>query len=204
VPRRSAVKVGAALVAGMVATPGGCARTTRRRGADSPPNCRFLAGRCRAPGPTSTIGRTCGVGRWRSSTCRTLLVDRDRVSYPPRGMWPFSRRRLNELSLSRFSFVGEQDGPPERELKEQCRPVLARYPDALRAYLCRVRYEGEPNDHVALCIAGRQNRRLTKKIAKTLNRLSKGRASMDIMFVPPNAAREREAQAVCAAFYESR
>ena len=61
--------------------------------------------------------------------------------------------RSEEFSARDITFVGEQDGQPERLLKRRFREcLLARKADC-RVYLAQVKYDSEPTSNVVLCFA---------------------------------------------------
>jgi hypothetical protein len=61
-------------------------------------------------------------------------------------------RRSEELTVSVIRFLGEQDGPPERELKSRLADLFRDCAAVQRAYLSQVDYANGSGRHVALCI----------------------------------------------------
>ena len=57
--------------------------------------------------------------------------------------------RHEKLTIFKVEFVGEQDGPPERELKLRLVMLFENEPSVRRAYLARVRYENASTTDVA-------------------------------------------------------
>jgi hypothetical protein len=112
------------------------------------------------------------------------------------------RRRAPEARMERrIEFLGEQDGPPERELKASIVEELTRVPAISRAYLARVGYQPQGRPAVALCLAGtlRDDPALVKRISDRFGAMFGQGAALDIVFL----TREQEADVarVCGAFY---
>ena len=104
-----------------------------------------------------------------------------------------------ELDVGEVSFVGEQDGPPERELKAELIPLLS---EARAGYLARVQYtSGERS--VALCLASTPEAvqaDLSNKISALFHQMFGRNSHLDILFLRPD--QEREVQQVCKPFYQ--
>ena len=62
-------------------------------------------------------------------------------------------RKREQRQVGQLTFVGEQDGIPEREFKSRVHDCLTRRQMLCRAYLVKVRYADEHNAVVALCLA---------------------------------------------------
>ena len=60
--------------------------------------------------------------------------------------------RPREDLFAYVRFVGEQDGPVERELKEHLTTLFRSDPAILIAYLARVQYDNTDSCGVALCL----------------------------------------------------
>src|ERR1700757_1007170 len=76
------------------------------------------------------------------------------------------RQPVTQITAPKIGFVGEQDGPVERTLKERWLPTLSARPEIRRAFLVRAAYEG-PNDiHVvlALCSSRAADRSLVEEL----------------------------------------
>src|SRR5262245_16648934 len=109
-------------------------------------------------------------------------------------------RRLEARTEPRITFLGEQDGPPEAELKAAIAAELRSWPRAERAYLARVGYDAGGDHEVALCIAGAEDRRLVQKVSAVFQRLFASDTHMDVLFL--TSAQEAELSTVCRPFYE--
>ncbi len=72
------------------------------------------------------------------------------------------------LTVPAVEFLGEQDGPPERELKNALCAAFDQHPSVARAYLCRVRHECTGDPAVALAISAPENRQLVEQVGEML------------------------------------
>ena len=113
--------------------------------------------------------------------------------------WFGKKAKPEERREPVIRFVGEQDGPPERQLKETLSTVF-RGRDVARAYLARVTYEDPSNPAVALCISGPDDPELVKLIQECFVQLFNRSVFLDIMFL--SDVQEAEARTVCRPFYE--
>jgi len=62
------------------------------------------------------------------------------------------RRKSQSITVSSITFIGEQDGPPERTLKDAWRIAFPNFHSLCDAYLAQVRYSGSDEVHVCLCL----------------------------------------------------
>lgn len=101
-----------------------------------------------------------------------------------------------------ISFVGEQDGPVEQDIKSLWIPLLAQRPSVQRAYLAIVRYGHEATGQVALCISNTKSddRALIDDLAGAFREKFNKNAALDIMFLRPE--HETRIRKVCRPFYE--
>jgi len=98
------------------------------------------------------------------------------------------------------TFVGEQDGPPERELKGKLSSLFARYPTVQRAYLTVVRYPGSSAHHVALCMAANgDDEALVGEISAVFRSLFGSHEHLDTIFL--QGFQEAQLAAVCKPFF---
>jgi hypothetical protein len=90
------------------------------------------------------------------------------------------------LRAKRIQFIADEDGPPERGLKEGLATVFEQHPSLERAYLVRVRYDESPNVAVALCLVGASasNTTLVEDVRRTFLERFPGGSHLDLMFVP--------------------
>lgn len=104
------------------------------------------------------------------------------------------------LRPDRIQYIAEQDGPPERGLKEEFVKHFVGYPGIEKAYLVYVRYDEMPEGSVALClISETKDLKLAESIRNTFStRFNKGQ-HLDIMFVSKTEAQRIDR--VCRPFY---
>ena len=114
-------------------------------------------------------------------------------------MFGRKRKSAEVHTKSSIRFVCEQDGAPERLLKQAVVEELASASDTKRAYLARVEY-GDPSAYeVALCLAGRTNEKLVSRIGLRFAEIFGRDAHLDILFLTDE--REAELKRVCAPFH---
>ena len=103
----------------------------------------------------------------------------------------------------RIEFLGEQDGPPERELKSLLRIELPRLNAIKRAYLARIGFSPGAAPSVALCLVGTSAD--TRTIAEYIGELFASQfskdAHLDIVFI--DSEQEGDLRRVCLPFYEA-
>ncbi len=104
-----------------------------------------------------------------------------------------------KMNVPTISFLGEQDGAPERELKESLVRLLPKLA-VRRAYLVRVLYEKPETELVALRLSGPPSEQVVSEIAQVFSSMFNEESALDIMFV----AEEEESRLarVCAPFFE--
>jgi len=96
--------------------------------------------------------------------------------------------------------LGEQDGPPERALKDALAPLLRSSPGVRRAWLARVAF-GTAEPVVALCLAGPKSPELAESIGRVFATQFRADAFLDIFFL--SAAQEVELGRTCQPFFVS-
>jgi hypothetical protein len=67
------------------------------------------------------------------------------------------RNRVDRLNLFPVTFISDQNGPVELELKKKLVPCLSSYQQVFKAFLARVSYGSSPKQEVALCLVGGDN-----------------------------------------------
>jgi len=110
---------------------------------------------------------------------------------------------MDEFETPQISFLTEQDGPPERELKDQLRDLFLSNPSVLRAYLVCVAYKNQPGVSVALCIRSKRvdDPDLVPKVGEIFGSMFGSQAHLDILFVPE--ALELQLAKSCRSFFET-
>jgi hypothetical protein len=107
-------------------------------------------------------------------------------------------KRPSKQVVPLVQFLGEQDGPPERELKKGMAEILSTDPRVARAYLARVGY-GQSGDEVALCISGPDDPRLVNQIGRYVHGVLPKGVHMDVLFL--SGSQESELARCCRPFY---
>ena len=104
------------------------------------------------------------------------------------------------IQVSKLRFLGEQDGVPERELKDRLVKFFQRDQRVLRAYLARVSYSDLPPPVVALCLRSEfgPSRGVAEKIGKIFASMFGGHEHLDIIFL--DNEQEFELAKVCSSF----
>ena len=109
---------------------------------------------------------------------------------------------IDEFPTPDITFVGEQDGPAERRLKEALAVVLGLDPSVRRAYLARVRYDRTTSGVMLALLTDDEedSEKLVTQAGKTFAALFNARASLDVIFL--DAGKDIEIRKVCAPFFE--
>ena len=115
---------------------------------------------------------------------------------------PTSKKDPEEFQVPQLRFLGEQDGPPERELKCALAQCFQNDQSVITAYLARVAYGGE-SFAVALCLRAQlgPDRGLAEKVGKIFASMFGGHEHLDIIFL--NEMQEAELAKVCKPFFPS-
>jgi hypothetical protein len=108
----------------------------------------------------------------------------------------------NERRERRVEFLGEQDGPPERELKALLREELQGNPAIERAYLARIGFAPDASPSVALCIApnSAESIALIDSVRRVFASSFARDTYLDILF--PSEEQEVDLRRVCLPFFE--
>lgn len=114
------------------------------------------------------------------------------------------RRRatpFTAITVPVIHFICEQDGPAERGLKAQWRPLLVASPKITRTYLVRVSYDDDDTEHVllAICSTGSLDADLVFSLRKPFAVRFNRNATLDIAYV--SASQESQIVQVCSPFY---
>ncbi len=112
------------------------------------------------------------------------------------------QRPPEELTVPKVSFIGEQDGEPEREFKNAVVPILSKRSHVLSAFLARVEYGSSDEFNVALCIrSGKSDDiEMEKDIGKAFSSQFGTHEHLDTILI--RADQEDEIRRVCRPFYE--
>jgi hypothetical protein len=111
--------------------------------------------------------------------------------------WRKPKRKTAVHTQRTVGFVGEQDGEPERLLKDALVTEFRNASGLKRAYLARVEYAD--GVHVALCLAAPEDPALVERIGTRFAGIFGRHEHLDILFLGPG--QEAELQRVCAPFH---
>jgi SseB protein C-terminal domain len=92
---------------------------------------------------------------------------------------------MDEFETEQISFLNEQDGPPERELKDQLADLFISNSNVLRAYLVCVAYKNKPGASVALCIRSKlsPDPDLVRQVGKAFEAMFGRNEHLDMLFL---------------------
>jgi hypothetical protein len=112
-----------------------------------------------------------------------------------------ARRAPQEIQVSTVHFVCEQDGPPERMLKQKLTGFFARDKSVKAAYLAKVGYGDQNNEGVALCLRTEfgPDKGMASKIGTIFASLFGAQEHLDLLFV--DEKQESELKRVCPPFF---
>lgn len=98
-------------------------------------------------------------------------------------------------------FLGEQDGPPERELKAALVEFFGRDPSVRAAYLARVAYGDQATANVVLCLRTQfgPDPGLAEKIGRIFASMFGAHEHLDLLFL--NDEQENTLRKVAAPFF---
>jgi hypothetical protein len=114
---------------------------------------------------------------------------------------PNRSRPAETLQVPVLNFLGEQDGPPERNLKASLCQLFENRVHLQRAYLARVDYGVQGEFNVALCIrmGVSDDAELRKAIGKEFAQNFGKHEHLDIIFVRED--QEGDLRNICRPFY---
>jgi hypothetical protein len=110
-------------------------------------------------------------------------------------------RLIDQFATPDIRFLGEQDGPAERRLKEALAVVLGLDPSLIRAYLARVLYDSKTTGVILGLLTSEEedSEKLATQAGKTFAAMFNARAQLDIIFL--NHAQDAEIAKVCPPFF---
>lgn len=114
---------------------------------------------------------------------------------------PLPSHHPQEMQVSDVQFLGEQDGPPERVLKNRLIKLFQRDKSVYRAYLTKASLEGQSS--VVLCLKTQfaADRGLAEKIGGIFGMIFSAHEHLDIIFLSDR--QESELTKVCSFFFQS-
>ena len=100
-----------------------------------------------------------------------------------------------------MEFVGEQDGEPERELKQRLVPILEEALEIKSAYLAIVDYRDGSSQSVVLCLRSDKeaDAAFVLRIGKIFAEVFNAKDHLDVLFM--DSRKESAVRAVCSPFY---
>jgi hypothetical protein len=109
---------------------------------------------------------------------------------------------IDEFPAPDITFLGEQDGPAERRLKEALAVVLGLDVSVTRAYLARVLHDGKTRGvMLALLTVDEQgSEKLVAQVGKAFAALFNAKANLDVVFL--DGAKDAEIRKVCPPFFD--
>jgi hypothetical protein len=116
-----------------------------------------------------------------------------------------SSRSPQRLTPRIVRFIGEQDGPAERDLKDSFVKLFRVEPKVEVAYLARVEHGDGSSVHVTLCLKcfpAEEVPSLLPKVADIFGKMFGSHEHLDIRFLRKDE--EHELRSVCTPFYSSK
>ena len=109
---------------------------------------------------------------------------------------------VDEFPMPGITFLGEQDGPAERRLKEALSVVFGLDVSLRRAYLARVLYDGKTSGVMPALLTDDEedSDKLVAQVGTTLAALFNSKANLDVVFLDDE--KDAEIRKVCPAFFE--
>ena len=111
---------------------------------------------------------------------------------------------IDEFATPDITFLGEQDGPAERRLKEALGVVLGLDRSVIRAYLARVLYDGKASGVMLALLTddGEDSEKLVAQAGKAFAALFNTKENLDVIFLCEQ--KDAEISKVCPPFYARR
>jgi hypothetical protein len=107
---------------------------------------------------------------------------------------------MHKLTAKSIRFIGEQDGVPERLLKQEIIGLLQKHANVKYAYLARLMHDDSAQINVALCLVGSGDlSAISKQIGRIFGRAFNSQESLDILFL--SAQQAEEILQIAAPFY---
>jgi hypothetical protein len=115
-----------------------------------------------------------------------------------------SQKRMEELGVGKVRFLGEQDGPAEKFLKDQLIALFGGTASVMRAYLARVNLGGGTGVSVILGLRTQHgaDKALAERVGSIFGSVFSATEYLDIVFL--TGEQETELAKVCKAFFTTR
>ncbi len=113
-----------------------------------------------------------------------------------------SRKKSEEVRVREIRFLGEQDGPPERILKDRLADFFRRDRSVSRAYLARVDFGEGKDASVGLGLRTQfgPDKGMVEKVGTIFADVFNAREHLDIIFLTDN--QEAELTKACQPFFK--
>ena len=113
-----------------------------------------------------------------------------------------SRKKSEEVRVPEIRFLGEQDGPPERLLKERLADFFRRDRSVSRAYLARVDFGEGKNASVVLGLRTQfgPGKGMVEKVGTIFADVFNSKEHLDIMFLTDG--QEAQLTKACKPFFD--
>lgn len=111
-----------------------------------------------------------------------------------------SPKKFEEVRVPGVRFLGEQDGPPERLLKDRLAVLFHQDKTIITAYLARVDLDNKTGVVLALRTTSGPNKQVVESVGKIFASIFAGREHLDILFLTD--AQESKLKHVCKAFFQ--
>ena len=114
---------------------------------------------------------------------------------------PKPKQHPQQVAVPHLRFFGEQDGPPERELKERLAQFFQHDQSVMAAYLATVAPDAQVPVNVALCLRTQfgSDPGLAEKVGRIFATMFGPREHLDIIFLDDE--QEAELAKVCSPFF---
>lgn len=111
-------------------------------------------------------------------------------------------RSPQRINVQTVNFIGEQDGPPERELKTELTALFGQMRFVRTAYLARIRYGEAGTVQVALCVRGQpgQYRMFAERVGRVFGPMFGTHEHLDVIWLTPEE--ESVLAKICHPFYQ--
>jgi hypothetical protein len=111
-----------------------------------------------------------------------------------------SGRKPDEICAQQMTFLGEQDGAVERQLKEKLVQVFLQDGTVNRAYLARAVIDGSRTVILGVRAEGANESRLAAQVGSAFASIFNARQHLDIVFL--SDAQHAEVSRVCRPFFD--
>jgi hypothetical protein len=114
-----------------------------------------------------------------------------------------SRKKSEEVHVREIRFLDEQDGPPERLLKDRLADFFRRDRSVSRAYLARVDFGEGKNASVVLGLRTQfgPDKGIVEKVGTIFGDVFNAKEHLDIMFLTDS--QEAELMRACRPFFQA-